>query len=60
MSREQYDQAAREILGIVAHQDKDGKWEGCDYNCGTDAEVVGQAIEVLEHYFGEPDGILRS
>ncbi len=47
-----YDQAAREILGIVAHQDKRGNWEGDDHNCGTDAEIVGQAIEVLKRYFG--------
>ncbi len=46
------EQAAREILGIVAHQDKRGNWEGDDHNCGTDAEIVGQAIEVLKRHFG--------
>lgn len=43
---------ASEILGIVAFQDRKGHWRGKDKDCGSDAQVMKEAMHVLDKYLG--------
>ena len=47
-----FEAAARAVLGLVAHQCPDGIWWGDDTNCGTGAEVVGEAVKILKDHLG--------
>ncbi len=52
------DPMIREILGLVAYQMKDGdhrrrghsNWWGHDTDCGTDAEIMEQAREIVQRH----------
>ena len=54
MTEQQLEALAREILQIVAHQVKDGSWWGNDTDCGSDEEIIGEAVKVLKRYLNLP------
>lgn len=53
LTKQQAEELAMKILYLVAHRHEDKRtgsfwWEGMDTNCGTDTEVVGEAVAYLQ------------
>lgn len=49
---EVFEKIARDVLSLVAFQQNDGAWWGMDTECGSDVEIVGEAVERIEQCLG--------